>query len=149
MNYIDTYKLFESKKDVKHIFSIITPRFTPAKDLSKLVLEQSTATGDCYEANFNEFFYDGFYNFNNTKLVHGIVINQRDGLPMGHCWVETDNGKTVIDKSNGRNIKMSAKAYYGIGQIQTTFKYTMDEARRKILDSGHYGYWDLELDEGR
>jgi len=81
--------------------------------------------GDCYQANGNEFIST---DNSNTILVHGIVINQIDNLPMGHCWLE----ETIIrnkgtnkefeytickDFSNGRNIELPKELYYLFGNI--------------------------------
>jgi len=84
-------------------------------------------------------------------LVHGEVMGQGpiEGTPFGHAWVL--DGSTVIDKSNGRDVTMPVPIYYMIGQIDridNIIEYSWEEARTKILDSGHWGPWDLETESG-
>ncbi len=50
----------------------------------------------------------------NEVIVHGIVTNQIDGKPMGHCWIEDKTN--VQDYSNDRAISMPKDLYYAIDQ---------------------------------
>jgi hypothetical protein len=112
--------------------------------------------GDCYQANGNEFIST---DNSNTILVHGIVINQIDNLPMGHCWLE----ETIIrnkgtnkefeytickDFSNGRNIELLKELYYLFGNIDSKkqIKYNKEEYLHKIFDTKNWGPWDLKCD---
>jgi hypothetical protein len=85
-------------------------------------------------------------------LVHAQVIGQGEiaGIPYGHAFIEDDI--YVYDYSNNRSLVIPKELYYSIGQITTEapyyYKYTFDEARRKMLDTGHYGSWDLKTDSG-
>ena len=74
----------------------------------------------------------------------------------------------MIDRSNGRSIQLPKVVYYSLGQIasadmskwgkpefdQDVFsggnfhKYTWEEARKKIVNSGHWGPWDLVTKSG-
>ena len=61
------------------------------------------------------------------------------------------DGNTVVDRSNGRDVRLPQSVYYALGQIDhlgNVHKYSMEEMRRKILDSGHWGPWDLQTESG-
>ena len=80
--------------------------------------------GDCYEANGRWMIgKDDSY-----RLVHGVAILPRDGKPFGHCWIE--KGSQVMDYSNGKDIKISKKKYYDLGEIPVKpyklYKYTSE-----------------------
>ena len=126
--------------------------------------------GDCYEAAGKYIMDECMTDDCNLILVHGEVSGQGDltGIRYGHAWVE--DGGTVIDKSNGRDLTMPKVFYYSLGQIASPdmskwatpegmkdpdlftggnlHKYSWSEARQKILDSGHWGPWDLETASG-
>ena len=126
--------------------------------------------GDCYEAAGKYMMGKCMTGDCNLVLVHGEVSGQGDltGVRYGHAWVE--DGGTVIDKSNGRNLTLPKVFYYSLGQIASPdmskwgtpegmndpdlftggnlHKYSWEEARAKILDSGHWGPWDLVTKSG-
>jgi hypothetical protein len=103
-----------------------------------------TTGGDCYRANGNEFFNS--FGGPNVFLVHGEVVGQGplEGVHYGHCWIE--DGEDVIDVSNGRNIRIPKDLYYTIGRIgKNVHRYTMDEARERVMKFKHWGPWDLRV----
>lgn len=113
----------------------------------------SEATGDCYEA-AGKYIMDKVLAFwvedpqHQLRLVHGEVLGQGpiEGQRLGHAWVE--DGDTVIDVSNDRDLRMPKELYYAIGcidQINNLHVYTPEEARKKILQSQTWGPWDLVL----
>ena len=117
------------------------------------------ATGDCYEAAANYVInHSGLIRFlappgatpnPSLILVHGEVTGQGriEGTKYGHAWVE--DGDRVIDVSNGRDLRMSKQAYYALGGIGDNLHvYSPEEARRKLVDYGHYGPWDLKTSSG-
>jgi predicted ABC-type ATPase len=117
--------------------------------------------GDCYKT-AGDFVLDsklfGETRTNKIKfvgephVVHAEVTGQGEisGLKYGHAWVEDD--VLVYDYSNGRKLEIPRNLYYAVGKIKTTkpryFKYTFEQARKKMLDSGHYGPWDLKTESG-
>lgn len=117
--------------------------------------------GDCYKT-AGDFVLDskllGETRTNKIKfigephIVHAQVTGQGaiSGLKYGHAWVEDD--VLVYDYSNGRKLEIPKGLYYAVGKIKTTkpryFKYTFEQARKKMLDSGHYGPWDLKTESG-
>ena len=117
--------------------------------------------GDCYKT-AGDFVLDskllGKTRTNQMKfvgepyVVHAQVTGQGEisGLKYGHAWVEDD--VLVYDYSNGRKLEIPKNFYYAVGKIKTTkpryFKYTFEQARKKMLDSGHYGPWDLKTESG-
>jgi hypothetical protein len=84
----------------------------------------------------------------NMVLVHGEVTGQGAiaGVKYGHAWVE--EGDMVIDKSNGRDLKIPKIMYYALGHIHSdrVFKYTFDEFKKKVSKYKHWGPWDLKTE---
>lgn len=84
-------------------------------------------------------------------LVHGEVSGQGRlaGVQYGHAWVEDDRG-FVIDRSNGRFLRLERAIYYMIGRIDegTTKRYTRREMCEKLVETKHYGPWDLVTSTG-
>jgi hypothetical protein len=113
------------------------------------------ATGDCYEAAFKFIMDECNFTPENSKryiLVHAEVMGQGEieGITFGHAFVVKDH-TLVIDRSNGRNLEMPAFLYYAIGQIQdigNEHQYTWEEARKKAVEIGTYGPWDLVTESG-
>jgi rubrerythrin len=116
--------------------------------------------GNCYEiagriamASREELKNMGLPEFQGTPyVVHAQVTGQGDieGIKYGHAWVEDD--LFVYDFSNGRKITFPKELYYILGEVKTVkpvyFKYNFDEARKLMLDSGHYGSWNLITESG-
>lgn len=78
-------------------------------------------------------------------LVHGVVTGQGAirGIRFLHAWIE--NGDMVIDKSNGRDLNVPKALYYALGNInpEETVRYTMREAKLKMIETGIFGPWDI------
>ena len=100
--------------------------------------------GDCYCIAGHYLMDNGISN-PNLVMVHGEVSGQGQisGIRYGHAWIE--DGDMVIDNSNNRNLKIPKMIYYAIGNIEAdkTFRYNLEQMRRKVLDTGHWGPWDL------
>lgn len=99
--------------------------------------------GNCYSANARYLLYD--INASDAveyRLCHGVAINQVDGEPYGHCWLEHKG--IAIDKSNGLDVEVPLGIYYAIGKIKKVFRYTVYEVRKKLLEYEHWGAWDYE-----
>lgn len=122
------------------------------------ISEGYNGDGDCMEAavnlmmEYNSSFFGKQLRANDPKgvvLVHALVRGQGPvrGKRFPHAWVE--DGDTVIDQSNGNDIRMDKRAYYAIGGIKPNekgayFKYTYAEMKKKLKTMGHYGHWDLD-----
>lgn len=118
------------------------------------------ARGDCYEAAVVYMMEHGTLGVGDGNpdlvLVHGEVRGQGPiaGVRYGHAWIE--DGETVIDTSNGRNIRMPKVLYYAIGGVYpdappfkpNLHKYTAEEVRAKLLEHRVYGPWDLKTSTG-
>ena len=109
-------------------------------------------TGDCYEVAAH-YILDHVLGMgvkepnHNLRLVHGEVAGQGplEGVTFGHAWVE--DGETVIDQSNGRDVRMLKVLYYALGRIDELNNfhvYTPEEVRAKLLKHQVYGPWDLQ-----
>jgi len=114
------------------------------------------ATGDCYEAAGRYILERSVLAHSGSedmglRLVHGEVAGQGplEGTTFGHAWVL--DGDTVIDRSNGRDIRMPKAIYYALGaidQIDNVRVYTPDQARERMLRYEHFGPWDLKTRSG-
>ena len=108
--------------------------------------------GDCYEA-AGRLALDtirgtgplGKYK-DKVVLVHGVVLNALDYMPMGHAWVEV--GSTCYDYSNGKKAKQQKLFYYNHGAIDglmrkgyKQFRYKGENIAKNILKQGHWGPW--------
>lgn len=108
--------------------------------------------GDCYEAAvlymMDHALGMGVSEPNpELRLVHGEVAGQGplEGKTFGHAWIE--DGDMVIDKSNGRDTYMPKFLYYSIGRIDELDNYhvyTPEQVRKKLIEHGVYGPWDLQ-----
>ena len=119
------------------LFHDVTP-VTEAKDIK--------ACGDCFQAAARNMLHG---TDDDVTLVHAYVSGQGklQGRRFMHAWNE--QGNTVIDNSNGRNIRMPREIYYAIGNVDPTDpeqfrRYDRLEAVRHMGRSRHYGPWDLK-----
>lgn len=89
-------------------------------------------------------------------IVHGIPLGQAgdaEGLRYWHAWVEVGVAVTfpnveheftflnVIDRSNGHDLEIPKAIYYKVGNIDQTWRFSVDEAREEMINRGHYGPW--------
>lgn len=85
-------------------------------------------------------------------LVHSEVSGQGSllGLRYGHAWIEDD--VFVYDFSNNREIILPKTVYYKMGNIfmkkPKYYKYNFANAVKKMLETGHYGSWELKTESG-
>lgn len=143
----------------------LIPRADGKKKKSEKYLEQGgdifakgggiKGKGNCYQAAgdfaIGKFFAPQIDFIGEPYIVHAEVRGQGqlEGIRYGHAWVEDD--ENVYDHSNGREIRLPKQIYYLLGDIKTDDpkkyrKYTFAEARKKMLDTGTYGCWDIETD---
>ena len=108
--------------------------------------------GDCYlvagqiamEINRKKIDYKG-----TPYLVHAEVKHSTlDGVRFGHAFIEDD--ENVYDFSNNREIVLPKQLYYYFGDINPKDKkkyrkYTFKEATKKMVSTGNYGCWDIDV----
>lgn len=79
-----------------------------------------------------------------VRLVHGICLLP-DGERYAHAWVEhLDRGTAVFCSIlNGRRmyVETTIAEYDAHFKVQERTHYTVDEAWRENMRSGHYGPW--------
>lgn len=115
------------------------------KTFSQFIVE-SYDGGDCYEAAGRLILFgDGEVNsYGELYLIHGMVDGQGPlkGIRYDHAWCEDDH--LIYDFSNGRRLIFPKQLYYSIGNIKESdnLKYSKEEARRFILDTGNWGPWE-------
>lgn len=110
--------------------------------------------GDCYQSSGRIVLNDGrgISFVGKPYLVHAEVRGQGElgNLRFGHAFIEDD--KYVYDYSNDRELKIPKEFYYFLGDIKTTepkyYRYTFTQARKKMLESGHFGSWELKTESG-
>ena len=128
--------------------------------------KKHTATGDCYDAAAKYIMslsklYMGPRGrvvgdvgaAEGLILVHAEVMGQGplEGTTFGHGFVVDTELDFVIDKSNGRDIKLPRPLYYAIGQIEEIgnyYEYTPQEMVENMIKFKHYGPWDLKTSSG-
>ena len=107
-------------------------------------IPKANTDGDCYEVSGKYLMDNGMYGRNpDLVLVHGIVHGQGKikGIPYGHAWVE--DGGEVIDRSNGRDLRLPKELYYALGGISETRRYSISDMRKKVNEHEHWGPWDV------
>lgn len=107
--------------------------------------------GDCFPAAARALDED-----DSRTLVHGLVRgfpgSLVDGVRFWHAWtehterLELANGFVhdvvwVVDRSNGGDLVLPADAYYNIGNVTVTHRYTVADVRRLTVETGHWGPW--------
>lgn len=102
-------------------------------------------SGDCYQAAAN---YVQRHADDDLVLVHGTVggTGKLAGKRFGHAWVI--DGDTVIDQSNGHDLRVSKAAYYAVGRVGKTVRYTPTEVLVNLLRHKHYGPWPKATRKG-
>jgi len=124
---------------------------------------KTKAKGDCYVAAGDIVLnyllsqrgfgaYRSEFEFQGTPyLVHAEVAGQGhlEGVRYGHAWIEDDN--FVYDYSNGRKIVFPKQLYYSIGDVDEDNpmkyqKYTFEEAKDRMMKTGNYGCWDIDVE---
>jgi 8-oxo-dGTP pyrophosphatase MutT (NUDIX family) len=112
--------------------------------------------GDCYLV-AAKLLLENDYTKNITfigkpYLVHAEVTGQGkiDGIRYGHAWVEDDF--FVYDYSNGKNFVLPKDFYYQLGEVKKEKgkyqRYSKKQATEKMLQTKHYGCWDLDTKYG-
>jgi exopolysaccharide biosynthesis predicted pyruvyltransferase EpsI len=73
-----------------------------------------------------------------------------EGIRYGHAFIVDD--VFVYDYSNNRKIVLPKSIYFRIGKIiekkPIFYKYTFEEAMKKMRDTMNYGPWDLKTTSG-
>lgn len=137
----------------------------PRRSASKSRQKKSTG-GDCYEAAANFILHRSTLHMMsggkvggsaeevaNFIVVHAEVMGQGplEGTSFGHAFVIDTASDTVIDQSNGRDIRLPRMIYYAIGAIEEIgnyHEYTPEEVMENLIKYKHYGPWDLKTSSG-
>lgn len=95
-----------------------------------------------------------------ARIAHGTVWHKETGWH-GHAWVEVENAldplfgeggfstTLVYDKLNGHDVTMPVDCYYALGRVRNVRRYDLEQARRWMVRSRHFGPWEGERDENR
>jgi len=115
------------------------------KTFNQYIVE-SKGGGDCYQAAGSLILFGDkeVDPYGELYLIHGMVDGQGElsGIRFDHAWCEDDH--LIYDFSNGRRIIFPKEIYYSIGNIKPldNFKYSQEEAREYVLETGHWGPWE-------
>lgn len=103
------------------------------------------ATGNCFEAAAKELLSLSKRGEARYRLVHGEIVGQGpiEGIRHSHAWVLDAETDTVIDTSNGRRVEAPRVIYEAIARLQNKLEYGYREACIRLVESGHYGPWEL------
>jgi len=109
--------------------------------------------GDCYEAAGKFIMDNGRGEFADDLVLVHAEINGRaklDGITLGHAWIENLSTGLAIDASNDRFVVLPIDAYRklaGVDGLGNEYRYTFEEFQMKVLDTEHWGPWDLHTDQ--
>lgn len=112
---------------------------------SKRIERLGIKPGECYMAAVKvaEELHGGV---KGIRIVHGEPIGtggEAEGLRYGHAWVEVRD--MVYDASNPRLglVVVPVSVYYALGSIEddVCHKYSLEAARKLMVEHGHYGPW--------
>lgn len=148
------------KEDLENGFAVAINKTEVRKFAKGNKIKAENKGGNCYEMAgkmaMGIMFADkdmSYPDFKGTPyVVHAEVSGQGaiSGLRYGHAWVEDD--MFIYDFSNGRKIVFPKELYYALGNVITKppkyYKYTFNEARKKMSETGHYGSWELKTESG-
>jgi len=103
----------------------------------------SERVGDCY-MNAAQYFVGGLglpeeRLPDGARLVHGTIHDGRGSTPIRHAWVDRGDGTFFEPTSGHRLSEVDFKRYFNPSE---RVRYTMDEARKNLVDHEHYGAWD-------
>lgn len=129
---------------------------------SWLIAVSDDIVGDCFVVAAHLLFDDdddGLYldDTQEAYIVHGTPILRGSSPDAGkrywHGWIEVftyvEFGDdlvavvSVIDRSNGLNVRTPQQLYYNMGQLDEkhVWRFNREQARDKMLKLGHYGPW--------
>ena len=109
------------------------------------LIKEAKACGDCFVVAGRAMIDP---QLPGMSLVHAYVSGQGklQGKRFAHAWNEY--GDVVFDYSNGRKVVMRKEQYYKIGNVSTEpgeyAVYDDTETKKKILQTKHWGPWDLD-----
>jgi hypothetical protein len=123
------------------------------------------ATGDCYEAagkyilGLSHLYMSGKKVAGDVGAAEGLILvhaevngqGPLEGTTFGHGFVVDTETNFVIDKSNGRDIRMPKELYFAIGgiyDIDNYYEYTPQEMLKQMIAYMHWGPWDLKTRSG-
>ena len=101
--------------------------------------------GECFQNTAEFILMKPEFEGTLVMLCHGMVWNSRDEFYHPHAWLEWGDGVPLcIDPSNGEEHAtiLLAPMYYTIGRVKDVVRYTEDEVRDRLIETGVYGPWN-------
>lgn len=62
------------------------------------------------------------------------------GVDYDHAWIELGDD-VVLDVANGSTDVVRREVYYAAGTVRDVVRYTREQARAAMVETGHYGPW--------
>jgi hypothetical protein len=100
----------------------------------------TNGNGDCFEVAV-ELMWNVFGEECDALLVHAMVTHPGTGRRHPHAWVEWAG--SAIDMSNGLCVVMPVELYRRLAQHGKLIEYNRHEMAENLVESDHYGDWDL------
>lgn len=104
--------------------------------------------GNCYQVAVHlcETLSQGLPDELSVEIVHGLVTGtggEAEGIRYGHAWVEVNRSVCFDASRGGEPACVPRPLYYEAGSVDPvqTYRYTLAQAHRAMVDSGHYGPW--------
>lgn len=97
--------------------------------------------GDCYEVAVVALIELHRGGVRDVYVVHGEPLGRGPikGERYGHAWLEV-NGEVFDLTVDAEPIDRTV--YYALGRIEDPRRYSGDQVRSFLVDSGHYGPWE-------
>ena len=105
----------------------------------------SIPLGDCYRfasQQAHRYFHEG-----TLTVVHGICTDKWNGQTYHHAWVERDGRCFDWQSKYAQPDGIPLDVFYDTYQPHNLTRYTPEEAGAKMCRSGHYGPWDVTVEE--
>jgi hypothetical protein len=85
-----------------------------------------------------------------VEVVRGLVTGTggaAEWLSYGHAWVELSRALCAGDSGGGEAVVVPAPCYYEAGSVDPdeTHRYSLEEARRAMVEHRHYGPWHRQV----
>jgi len=77
-------------------------------------------------------------------IVHGIPLGRGaiSGIRFAHAWNEVEHNGARWCYDAAIDLLAPAEMFYLIGAIEYTVRYSYDEAKKLVDETGHAGPWD-------
>jgi len=126
------FDIHQSVKKTRDSYKYLEVDVPP--ELKRFVDIREVYPKSCYEKSYQ---YITSHHSKDMVLVHGS-LQFNESIPIGHAWVEI--GEILFDGVYQRFY--NKELYYKELGLVKDFEYTVEQACKFALESGHYGSWE-------